>query len=74
MLTEIVLLNQPVITESDMQILNAMCEGKRIHEIAAEVGTGYRNIEHRMSRLKESFGCDSRVQLVAKLFRMGVLK
>lgn len=55
---------------ADEAIIQLLIEGATAKEIALSLGLSHRTIEHRLSRMKESYGAKNTVHLVAMLISM----
>lgn len=63
-----------IVTAEDIEILNALCEGKTFKEIAVDRNTIERRVTARLDYLRRKYACYNIVELVATFFRNGLLK
>jgi DNA-binding NarL/FixJ family response regulator len=64
----------PVLTPRQLDILRLIAEGKRMKEIAAELGLSVRTIEDHKAQLLRMLGVDSTAELVKFAVRQGLVQ
>ena len=61
----------PLLDEHDEALAQALVAGASLRQMAHATGLSQRGVGHRVARLRERFGVDTRAELIAELARHG---
>jgi two-component system, NarL family, response regulator NreC len=64
----------PTLTPRQLEVLRLIAQGKRMKEIAAELGLSVRTIEDHKAQLQRTLGVDSTAELVKFAVRQGLIQ
>ena len=62
------------LTKKERIIIECMLSGLSSQEIAEKLGLSHNTINNQKNHMIKKFACNSSTELVAKLFRQGLLK
>jgi DNA-binding CsgD family transcriptional regulator len=58
---------EPTLSDLEKEIINRLCDGETVKEVAYEMGFHVRTIDYHLLRMRKRFNCKTTIHLIATL-------